>query len=136
MLQFSKTRLRREARKHRLNDRYVRDLKPEADGAYLVWDVVQYGLAIQVQPTGYRAFKLIYACRGRSRWLHIANANAIDVEDARRLARIEMVKVAEGKDPAADRKASRHSGMSFEQLAAQYAKYAARINKSWLGTTS
>ena len=133
MLQRPTTKLRRPPRKHLLNDRFVGDLAPEADGAYLVWDVKQFGLAVQVLPTGHRSYKCIYSHRGRVRWYHLANASAINVADARRLAGKIMVEVAEGKDPAAERKASRTTG-TFEDLASQYAKYAEKKNKSWAAT--
>ena len=45
--------------KHRLNDRFIGDLLPK-DGPYLVWDTMQHGLAVRVQPTGHKSFKVIY----------------------------------------------------------------------------
>ncbi|MFL6839527.1 MAG: Arm DNA-binding domain-containing protein [Bradyrhizobium sp.] len=118
--------------KHRLNDRFVGDLLPRT-GPYLVWDTVQHGLAAQVQPTGHKSFKVIYSRHGRSRWYHLANATAIKVAEARKLAGKIMVEVADGKDPAANRKASRHAG-TFEDLAKRYAKHAEKKNKSWKRT--
>ena len=44
-----------------------------------------------------------------------------------------MYQVAQDKDPAAERKASRSSG-TFEDLAARYAKHAAKKNKTWRKT--
>jgi hypothetical protein len=102
----------------------------------LVWDTLQRGLAVQVQPSGNRSFYTIYSRNGRSRWYHLADATAITVAQARTLANEVMYKVAQGADPAADRKASRHTGMTFEDLAAQYAKHAAKKNKSWKRTDS
>jgi integrase len=118
--------------KHRLNDRFVIDLQPRA-GPYLVWDTLQYGLAVQVQPTGHKAFKCIYSRRGKSRWYHLADATAINVAQARKLANEIMYQVAQGKDPAADRKASRTAD-TFEQLATRYQKYAEKKNKAWRQT--
>jgi integrase len=116
--------------KHRLNDLFIGRLQPRTSGPYLVWDILQRGLAVQVQPTGHRAYKCIYTRRGRSRWYHIADAAAIDVASARKLALKVMVQVAEGLDPAADRRASRHAD-TFEDLAVRYRKYSERENKSW-----
>lgn len=73
------------------------------------------------------------ARHGRSRWYHLANATAIKVAEARKLAGKIMVEVADGKDPAANRKASRHAG-TFEDLAKRYAKHAEKKNKSWKRT--
>ena len=89
--------------KHRLNDRFVSDLQQQPK-PFLVWDTLQYGLAVQVQPTGTRSFKVIYSRKGRSRWYHIANSTAIDVAQARKLANEIMYQVAQGKDPAAERR--------------------------------
>jgi len=68
------------------------------------------------------------------RWYHLSNANAITVAQARKLANEIMYKVAQGQDPQADRKASRHSG-TFEELAKRYVEeYAKKTNKSWEST--
>ena len=74
--------------KHRLNDRFVIDLQPRA-GPYLVWDTLQYGLAVQVQPSGHKAFKVIYSRRGnplrnlrrlfQTRWLSPAAISSLRV---------------------------------------------------------
>src|SRR5258705_12203705 len=87
---------------------------PEAN-PYLLWDTTQRGLALQVRPNGYRAFKVIYSFHNRVRWLHLADATAIGLEDARKLARKAMTEVADGKDPQADRKAKRGTG-TFAEL--------------------
>lgn len=68
--------------KHKLNDRYIRDLKPQSK-PYLIWDVEQDGLAVQIQPTGHKSFKVIYNLKGRTRWYLLAKANAIKVAQAR-----------------------------------------------------
>ena len=115
--------------KTRLNDLKLKALKPRAR-PYLLWDTLQHGLAIQVQPSGSRSWKCIYSRHGRPRWCHIGRADAIGLADARKLAAKIMVQVAEGKDPQADRKAERCSG-TFEQLASQYGEIAKKKNKSW-----
>ena len=97
----------------------------------LVWDTEQKGLALAVQPTGHRSYKIIYSRHGRPRWLTLADANAIGLADARKHARRIMNAVAEGKDPAAERKAQRMAG-TFEELAARYvAEWASKHNKSY-----
>ena len=47
-------------KKTKLNDLYIKRLKPDGERPYLVWDTYQRGLAIQVQPTGTKAWKCIY----------------------------------------------------------------------------
>jgi integrase len=105
-------------------------LRPEAR-AYLIWDTVQRGLALQVQPTGYRAYKLIYRYGNRPRWHHIGAADAIGLADARKIAAELMLEVIRGKDPAAERRTGRQA-TSFGTLAERYLEeYAKRKNKSW-----
>jgi integrase len=116
--------------KHKLNELFLKTLKPQAR-AFLVWDSHQRGLAIQVRPTGHKSWKCIYAQRGRPRWCSLGDAAAIGLADARKLASRIMFAVAEGKDPAAERKAERSKG-TFEELATRYVEeHAKRKNKSW-----
>jgi len=118
------------ANKRRLTELSVRKLKPKAE-AYLVWDTHQRGLAIRVQPTGAKAYKTIYSYHGRPRWLHLGDAGAIGLADARTLAAEAMLAVAKGKDPAADKRAERGAG-TFADLAAKYVElYAKKNNRSW-----
>jgi hypothetical protein len=99
--------------------------------AVLYWDTYQHGLALAVQPTGHRSWKCVYTASRGPRWVHLGNAGAIPLTDARRLAAKIMVQVAEGADPYADRLALRNRG-SFEQVAARYViEYASKKNKSW-----
>src|SRR6516164_1551748 len=98
---------------------------------YLVWDTNQRGLALQIQPSGYRSFKLIYRFHNRPRWYHIGAADAIALADARKLAAELMLEVIRGKDPAAERRAERGSG-TFAEMASRYVEeYAKKRNKSW-----
>jgi integrase len=121
---------KRPAHKRRFTDLYVRKIKPKA-ATYVVWDTHQHGLAIRVQPTGAKAWKVIYSRHGRPRWLHLGNANAIGLGDARTLAAEAMLAVAKGKDPAAEKKAKRGSG-TFADLATKYVEqWANKHNKSW-----
>jgi integrase len=118
--------------RRRLSDAFVKTVQPDPDRIVVVWDTLQRGLALRIQPTGHLAWKVIYSISGRgARWYHLGNARSIPLVDARRLAARIMVAVAEGKDPHADRLALRGRG-SFEQVAARYLEeYAKKRNKSW-----
>ena len=84
-----------------------------------------------MQPTGSRAWKCVYSFHGRPRWLHLGDANAIGLADARTLAAEAMLEVARGKDPAAEKRAERGAG-TFADLHSQYLdRYAKKRNKSW-----
>jgi hypothetical protein len=100
--------------KQKLTSLTVTKLLP-APRPYLVWDSYQRGLALQVQPSGYRACKLIYRHRNRPRWYHIGAADAIALADARRIAAELMLEVIRGKDPAAAKRAERFAS-TFAQL--------------------
>ena len=125
-----KHRPKRSPRKRRLTDLAVRTARPEG-AAYLVWDALRHGLALRVQPTGAKSWVVIYSRQGRPRWLHLGNANSIGLANARTMAAKAMLAVAEGKDPAAEKKAERGSG-TFADLAAKYVEqWAKKHNKSW-----
>jgi integrase len=117
------------ANRQRLSHFTVKNLKPR-ERPYIVWDTVQRGLAVSVQPSGHAAWKCVYSFHGRPRWLHLADVTAIGLVDARRLAYDAMHLVAQGKDPAAERRAER-SADTFDDLAVRYRAYAQKRNKSW-----
>src|SRR5262245_51590184 len=117
-------------RKRKLTELTVRKAKPERV-AYLTWDTWQRGLALRVQPTGARSWVVVYRHHGRPRWYHMGDAGAIVLSDARKLAQRIALQVAEGEDPAADKRAERGAG-TFADLAQRYVEqYAKRKNKSW-----
>lgn len=116
--------------KRKLSELYIRKLSPQAR-PYMVWDTNQRGLALRVEATGHMSWKCIYPFHGRPRWYHLGAVDAIGLADARKLASRVMFQVAEGKDPAAERKADRSKG-TFAELALQYVEqFAKRNNKSW-----
>jgi hypothetical protein len=116
--------------RHRLSDLFVAGVKPK-DRAFLVWDAKQGGLALSVQPTGHKAYKVVYPFHGRPRWYHLGSTDSIGLADARKLANKIMLRVAENADPQADRMAERGRG-TFEELARRYvSEYARKHNKSW-----
>jgi integrase len=117
--------------KRKLTDMFVTSVKPDAARTVVVWDTKQGGLALSVQPTGSKSWKVIYHHSGRPRWYHLAAADAIGLADARKLANRIMLRVAEGVDPQAERMAERSRG-TFEELAARYVnEFAKKRNKSW-----
>jgi integrase len=116
--------------KQKLRSLTVTKLRPTAK-PYLVWDSYQRGLALQIQPSGYRAYKLIYRFHNRPRWYHLGAADSIGLSDARKLAAEVMLEVIRGKDPQAERKAQRTAG-TFADVAERYREeYAKKRNKSW-----
>src|SRR5262249_26298999 len=126
-------RRKRAVRKQRLQELTVQKARPEAK-TYLIWDTKQTHLALQVQPTGSKAWKCIYSRHGRPRWLHLGDAKIIGLADARTMAAEAMLAVAKGKDPAADKRAERGAG-TFAELHERYlGEHAKKHNKSWQQT--
>lgn len=113
-----------------LTELFVQRVEPKAE-PYLVWDTRQRGLVLVVRPSGKKSFKAAYAFRGRRRWYALAEADAIKLDEARRLAGRVMFQVAEGTDPQAERAAQRDAG-SFEELHERYVEqHAKKKNRSW-----
>ena len=75
----------REVNRRKLTDLFVSSRKAQ-ERPELIWDLKQPGLAFSVRPTGKKAWKVVYRFRGRPRWLHLGDARAIGLADARRLA--------------------------------------------------
>jgi len=122
--------LARTPRKRKLSEIFVASAKP-AERAYIVWDTWQRGLALAVQVTGSKSWKVVYRHGGRPRWYHLGHADAIGLADARQFAGEVMLRVARGEDPQANRKAERGAD-TFGELAARYIEeHAKKKNKSW-----
>src|SRR6516165_9373932 len=109
MLASIKVRPKRAADKRRITELTVSKAKAKTT-AYLIWDTKQGGLALRVQPTGAKAWVVVYSRHGRSRWLTLGKASKIGLSDARTEAAKVMVAVMQGQDPAAERKAERGAG--------------------------
>jgi integrase len=117
--------------KLKFTDAAVRNLKPQGERFYLVWDAKLPGLALAVHPTGRKVWKCIYSFHGKPRWLTLGKAELVNVDKARKLAAEILLKVTTGIDVQAERQASRGSG-TFEELAVRYREeYAKKKNKSW-----
>jgi integrase len=116
--------------KRTLTENFLKKLKPQSR-KFVVWDSKQRGLAVLVQPTGFKSWKCVYSRHGRPRWYHIGAVDAFGLDKARKSAARVMYEVSEGKDPAAERKADRIEG-TFEELVTRYFdEHAKKRHKSW-----
>jgi integrase len=130
MLAHIKRRPKRAPRKQRITELTVKRARPQSK-AFLTWDTKAPNLALRTQPSGHKSWVVVYPHHGRSRWLTLGNAASIPLETVRLQAQKTMVKVSEGNDPAADRKAERGAG-TFAELADKYLEqHAKKHNKSW-----
>jgi hypothetical protein len=59
-----------EPNKRELTPLFLERLKPQ-ERAFMIWDSKQSGLAMQVQPTGHRSWKVVYTQNRRPRWYTI-----------------------------------------------------------------
>jgi integrase len=117
----------RAARKKNLTDLFIKKARPEAS-AFNVWDTKERGLVLRVQPSGTRAFKVVYSYHGRPRWFDVG---LVPLKDARRIAVKIRLAVAEGKDPVADHKAERGAGTFAELVDRYFEQHAKKNNRSW-----
>jgi integrase len=105
--------------------------KARAEGAVInVWDTKERGLVLKVQPapSTRRSYYFVYSTRHCKRWYFIGT---VPLADARRIVTKLKVLVAEGRDPAAERRSDRAAG-TFAELAERYvSEHARRKNKSW-----
>jgi Arm domain-containing DNA-binding protein len=91
---------RQPPNKIELTSLHLKRLKPRAR-PFLVWDIKQRGLAVQVHPSGRSAWKFIYSRHGRPRWFHIGRTDVVGLADARKLAAMMTVQVHAGGNPQA-----------------------------------
>src|SRR6266540_2390252 len=113
----------RQPNRRNLTELFVRKIRPDA-APFNVWDEKERGLVLRVHPTGRRAFKLVYS-RGRPRWYHIGD---VGLSDARRMAARIKLAVAEGKDPAAERRAERGAGTFADVGERYFQEHARKVN--------
>lgn len=105
-------------RRHRFNHDYITKLRPETK-PFNVWDTLQRGLVLIVQPSGFRSFKVVYSKFGKARWFHIGD---IPLADARRVAGEIRLASALGDDPVADRRAALRRMRTRTRTRAAYLK--------------
>ena len=115
--------------KLKLTKRAVEAAKPLTKDLIL-WDTELKGFGCKVTPNGRKVYFLYYrTASGQQRRPTIGVHGAIEADKARALARQWLADVAQGKDPSAERKASREAE-TVEELAQRYlAEYAAHYKK-------
>ena len=92
-----------------LNVRTVESLKPKSTRQEIP-DGLLPGLYLQIEPTGSRSWTLRYRHGGRTRKFTLGKYPTLDLKTARELASKALRAVAEGRDPARERKLLRSAG--------------------------
>ncbi len=93
---------------------------------YTVWDAKLPGFGVRVRPTGTKSFVIVYrAGTGRTapvRRYTVASVNKLAPDAARTRAKILLGDIANGADPAAEKRASRpkRDQLTFDAFADQY----------------
>ncbi|MCA1542263.1 integrase family protein [Bradyrhizobium sp. NBAIM32] len=105
---------------------------------YTVWDAKLPGFGVRVRPTGAKSFIIVYrAGTGRTapvRRYTVAAVGKLAPEAARTQAKILLGNIANGADPAAEKRANRpkRDRLTFDELAQLYLDQYAKVRKtSW-----
>ncbi len=87
---------------------------------YVIWDSELTGFGVRIKPSGKKSFTIKYRTEnGRQRKTTLGSYGQLTVEQARKLARIELGKVAAGEDPATVRIQKKHA-KNVGELCDQY----------------
>lgn len=86
---------------------------------YVLWDDEIPGFGLRIFPTGKRSYLIQYRADGRSRRYTIGLHGVWTPETARREAKHQLGRVAQGEDPAEER-AELHKAMSMKELCELY----------------
>src|SRR5690606_4199637 len=105
---------------------------PRGPAQQVLWDGTLPGFGVRVYESDRKSFVLAYRTRdGRARLMTLGKVGVLTVDQARERARAELVKVADGRDPLAERKAARQ-GETVKALATEWIeRHAKHHNRSW-----
>ena len=93
----------------KLTKRVVDAMSPTT-GDTFAWDSELRGFGIRMKPSGVASYLVQYRnAHGRTRRLVLGKVGTLTPEQARKLARLRLADVAEGRDPSADRHATREA---------------------------
>jgi integrase len=117
---------------HRITKRVVEAIEAK-DKDVFVWDSELRGFGIRAWPTGRKTYVIQYRMPGLGRSsfakrISLGEHGTLTPDEARKLARRELARVAHGENPAADRAKARAAD-SVEELGVAYLKEAVRRRK-------
>jgi integrase len=82
-----------------LTDAVVAKLRPRSV-KYIVYDRDIKWFCVQVMPSGFASYKLIFPFKGKTRWLAIGRCDVLACTEARRRAMAAATQVIDGRDPS------------------------------------
>lgn len=92
------------------------------------WDDEVPGFGVRIYPTGEKAFILRYRFNGRKRFLTIGQYGILTLDQARSMARSNLVEVLQGKDPIETKK-TKTQGEKVSDLCTIYMERHAKVHK-------
>lgn len=101
----------------KISKRVVDELEPQAK-RYTLWDGDLPAFGIEVMPSGAKSYRLMYRHHGRARKLTLGRHGAITPDEARKLARFALGRIAHGEDPAGAKLAERQGQRYVEAFEA------------------
>jgi integrase len=118
----------------RLTSRTVESVKPISARRVEYWDDTLPGFGLRVSERGAKSWVVLYRHDARPRRLTIGSYPRLALADARDLARKALREIAEGKDPAAEKKVANRAE-TFEMLALEFLeRHAKPNNRRWKET--
>jgi Arm DNA-binding domain len=103
----------------KLTQKMVNAARPPQQGQAFLRDTELRGFALRTTTRGTKTYVLEKKIDGRVRRLSLGPASALTVEQARDLAKIKIGEIANGRDPAEERRAKQHS-VTFHELERLY----------------
>ena len=103
-----------------LTKRFIDSLEPK-DVDYFEWDSEVAGFGVRVWPSGRMVYMAQYRAAGRTRRVKLGAHGHVTVEEARKLAKVTLGKVAHGDNPAEDVRTKRKE-MTVKDLCERYSK--------------
>jgi integrase len=111
--------------------RTIAAIKPPVTGQLDYFDARLPGFGLRVSPSGHKSWVALFRHRGRVRRLTLGAYPALTLAEARTKAKSAFHAVAQGEDPAAQKR-SEYKAESFGELADQYMERHAKLTKrSW-----
>jgi hypothetical protein len=102
---------------------------PDGRRDKMIFDDKQHGLGVRVTSSGRKTYLAQYTRAGVRRRIPLGSCSAISLDDARDAVRKIMVDVANGRDPALERKTARASqGKTAE---APFGPAASAVDSYW-----